>query len=111
MMSLPRPRTALSDKRLYMTAIGTGIPAQEADDPYRDREGPGGGGGPPVLPGRAWGEHPDSRGVSGPGGGAGDHASTRRRVGPDSRFDSRYENSYHPSEYVSVSCAVLAFLI
>mgnify|MGYP003386249053 CR=1 FL=1 len=99
MMNLPRPRTALSDKRLYMTALGTGIP-QELDASARDRDmvgGGGGAGGPPMQPGRAWGDHPDSRGP-GPAGG-GDHASTRRRgAGPDSRFDTRYENSYHPEE-------------
>jgi hypothetical protein len=110
MMTLPRPRTALSDKRLYMTALGSGVPLQETDAaPYGDRDrdamggGGGGGGGPPVLPGRAWGEHPDSRGYSGPdpaggGGGGGPGGGERRRAGPDSRFDSRYENSYHPSE-------------
>ena len=100
MITLPRPRTALSDKRLYMTALGTGIPVHDSDSIYRDRDmGSIGVGMPPMIPGRAWGDHPDSRGYSGPGG-TNEHASMRRRAGPDSRFDPRYENSYHPSEYV-----------
>jgi regulator of nonsense transcripts 1 len=97
MMTLPRLRTDLNDKRLYMTAIGSGIPLQDSDAPLRDTMGSGGGG-PPMHPGRSWGEHPDSRGYSGPGGSSGDLAGPRRRAGPDSRFDRRYENSYQPSE-------------
>lgn len=99
MITLPRPRTALRDRRLYMTAIGTGIPAGGRDEPYRERDPPSNSSfGPPVLPGRAWGEHPDSRSFSGEGS----LPPTSRRKGqgwaPDSRFDSRYANSYHPTE-------------
>jgi regulator of nonsense transcripts 1 len=94
MINLPKPRTALKDKRLYMTALGSGVPAGGAgglpEDPYGGNPHMGYGGG---SGGRAWGEHPDALQFGGM-----EPPSSRRRAhgGADSRFDSRYEGSYHP---------------
>ncbi|CAE7647356.1 UPF1, partial [Symbiodinium microadriaticum] len=106
MISLPKPRTALKDKRLYMTALGTGVPDHiSMAVPERGGRGPPGEGtygGPPHMGygsdmrgGRAWGEHPDALQF-----GSGDHSSARRRAygAADSRFDSRYEGSYNPPQ-------------
>lgn len=93
MINLPKPRTALKDKRLYMTALGSGVPVSGIpENPYGGNPHMGYGG---ISGGRAWGEHPDSLQF----GGA-EQPSSRRRAqgGADSRFDSRYEGSYHPHQ-------------
>ena len=101
MISLPKPRTAIKDKRLYMTALGMGVEhmgggggrGPPAEAPYGGSEHMGYGASAGV--GRAWGEHPDALHF-----GSGDHASGRRRGygATDSRYDARYEGSYHPPQ-------------
>jgi regulator of nonsense transcripts 1 len=100
MMSLPQPRTAIKDKRLYMTALGTGIPvdttapsaqsfAPQFSDPHMSST---------YGSGRAWGSHPDSmnRAQDAIGTAAPSSRGPSGRKGPavDSRFDPRYDNAY-----------------
>lgn len=66
-MTLPRPRQATRDSRLLLAAGGL----------------PDGMG---MIPGRAWGEHPDARGY-------GSHSKRGQAFNEDSRYDSRYQPS------------------
>jgi regulator of nonsense transcripts 1 len=100
MITLPKPRTAIKDKRLYMTAIGAGIPdfngvmapgIANSYGPPPESYGISGLGG-----GRAWGEHPDALHF-------GEPTKKRSQGGADSRFDPRYEGSYHPTRSGFVS--------
>lgn len=80
MISLPKVRTRVKDKRLYMTALGTGIPEIPSEAP----SGPGAG------MGRAWGHHADDH----PSLGEGYSLPLKGKGHVDSRYDPRYGSEY-----------------